>query len=471
MESSHAFRSKLSGITRCSGTSQIQVLRVMGLCLAALLFAGLWVVPAGAEECACINCHGSLEDVHGDFSHAAAPGSGPVVLFADNQHDDAGWTGPKPYFAVQVDCTICHNTNLPAVHGNDCATCHPSPYDTLGIWGKGCQQGGCHAFYHQDSAKAHWQYEDTSDSANNCDACHVTSVSGVDQSACLNCHAAYVSGDVTPPVTTSNVQPVYYGPATIAFSIMDNGKVGVGRTFYQLNGGPVTASGKYLYIAEPGDYNLVFWSKDQSGNTEAAPNAVSFTIIGDNTPPVTTSNAQPQGIYYQGTTITLSATDDSTQGVKTTYYQLNDGAIQSGTSVVVPATNGTIEYTLSFWSEDWAGNVEAKKSVSFTVISGGGTIRLVWANSDVSGSPCPGDPEANASWVIRSGSWSGTIVASGYDGCPNWSGVNDVAVPVSSTTPYFVIVDWWDSYGGYDDQTVFGNVYVTNPGQVVRLSY
>jgi hypothetical protein len=469
----------MASIKTCSAEG-VDVSRVRGLwpgqlvtvCLAALLLVGFWAAPGGAqEECVCISCHGTLDQVHGDFGHAAAPGSGMVTIFADNQHDYAGWTGPQPYFAVQVDCTICHNTELREVHGNDCATCHPTPYDTLGIWGKGCQQGGCHAFYHQDSAKAHWPFENTSDPANNCDACHVTSVSGVDQSACLNCHAAYVSGDVTPPVTTSNVQAVYDGPATIAFSIMDNGKVGVGRTFYQLNGGPVTAAGKYLYIAEPGDYQLIFWSKDQSGNTEAAPNSFFFTIIGDNTPPVTTSNAQPQGIYYQGATITLTATDESTQGVKTTYYQLNDGAIQSGTTVVVPATNGTIEYTLTFWSEDWAGNVEAKQSVSFTVISGGGTIRLVWGYSDMTASPCPGDPEANASWVIRRGSWSGSIVASGSGGCPNWSGVNDVAVPVSSTTPYFVIVDWWESYDGYYDQSWFGNIYVTTPGQLVRIGY
>jgi hypothetical protein len=65
---------------------------------------------------------------------------------------------------------------------------------------------------------------------------------------------------------------------------------------------------------------------------------------------------------------------------------------------------------------------------------------------------------------------SGTVVASGSGGCPNWSGVNDVAVPVSAT-PYFVIIDWWNSYDEYYDQTVFSSVPVTTPGQVVRLSY
>jgi hypothetical protein len=436
--------------------------------LAALLMIGSWAVPAGAQECACTPCHGTLEQVHGDFNHSAIPGSGAVLVFADRQHDSAAWNDPSPQYDVQVDCTICHNTDLPAVHGGDCATCHPTPYDTLGTWGKGCQQGGCHVVYHQDVSMAHDPWAEDSGPGSNCYLCHSASNFAVVQANCLNCHASYGSGDVTPPVTTSNAKALYDGPAPIAFSITDNGKVGVGRTFYRLNNGPVTAAGKYLFVAEPGDYQLTFWSKDQAGNTELAPNNIYFSIIEDKTPPVTTSNAQ--SVYYQGATITLAATDESTLGVKATYYQLNDGAIQSGTTVIVPATNGTIVYTLAFWSEDWAGNVETPTIVNFTVTSGGGIIRLVWGGSDVSGSPCPNDPEANASWAIRRGGMSGTLVGSGSGGCPNWSGVNDVSVAVS-TTPYYVIVDWWDSYGQYDDQTVFANIYVTTPGQLVRLSY
>jgi hypothetical protein len=168
--------------------------------------------------------------------------------------------------------------------------------------------------------------------------------------------------------------------------------------------------------------------------------------------------------------ITLTAPDESGEGVKTTYYRLNGGPIQTGTRVVVPATNGTIAYTLAFWSEDLSGNVETQNSASFAVTSGNGNIRLTWGNSDMYGSPCPDDPEANAAWTIRRGSQSGPVVASGFGGCPNWSGMDDVNVAVGNT-PYFVVVDWWDSYNGYDEQTVFLNVSVTTTGQVVRLSY
>jgi hypothetical protein len=439
------------------------------LLLTALLVVCIWAVPSIASECdgdTCISCHGC--NPHSDECVAAAPGSGPVAIFADTGHDDAGWVGEKPYFDILVDCTMCHNTDLPKVHGNDCATCHPTPNDTLGVYGGGCQQGGCHAFYHEDVVPAHAPFEDPFDPGNNCNVCHEPYGFVVTQLSCLNCHSAYTAGDGSPPVTTSHALDEYVGPARIDFSITDNGKVGVGRTFYRLDGGAVTAGGKNLFVGTPGQHTLEFWSKDQSGNTESAPNNVFFNITEDATPPATVSNAKSS--YYQGAVIDLTATDASTLGVKQTYYSLNGSAATTGTKVVIPPINGTIDYTLTFWSEDWSGNIETQNSVSFSVTSGTGTLRLVWGDSDVSGSPCPGDPEAWASWTIRKGGWSGPVVASGSGGCPNWDGVDDVTVPVGST-PYLVIIDWWDSQYGGDDQTTFSDVSLTTSGEVVRLSY
>jgi hypothetical protein len=435
--------------------------------LTALLVAGLWVAPSIAQECACTPCHGTLEEVHGNFDHTSTPGSGPVILFNDYTHDSANWTSPSPQFDVVVSCTTCHYTDLRPVHGNDCATCHPTPYDTLGIWGGGCQQGGCHSFYHTASTKGHMPFENVSDPANDCSRCHQPG-GEVTSSKCLNCHDEVVAEDLSPPTSTSNVQSTYDGPAKIDFLITDNGKVGVGRIFYKLDGGGTKAAGKSLVVEQTGSHSLEFWAMDQYGNQELATNTVLFSIVADDTPPVTTSNAQPT--YYQGAVITLTATDESTKGVKATYYSLNGGATQVGTTVVIPATPGTVTYTLIFWSEDWSGNVEAQNTVNFTVISGTGTIRLIWGASDTAGSPCPGDPEANAAWTIRRDSWTGPVVSTGYAGCPNWSGVNDVTVPAGSTL-YFVTVDWWDSYYGYDEQSAFANITVTTAGDTVKPNY
>lgn len=435
-----------------------------------LLVVGVWVAPSAASDCnqACIPCHGNPEDVHGSISHSATLGSGVVAIFPDNGHDDTAWVGDKPYFGIAVNCSICHNYDLPQVHGNDCATCHPTPYDTLGTWNRGCQQGGCHSTFHEKATTtAHAPFESSNDPGNDCSRCHTGDLGPVTQYQCLNCHAAYSPGDTTPPLTTSNAQATYYGAARIVFSIIDNGKVGVGRTFYRLDGGPVTA-GSELVVTAPGAHELEFWSKDQYGNTELAPNTVLFSIVEDTTPPVTTSNAQTA--YTQGATITLTATDNSPGGVKATYYRLDTGPVQTGTSVVIPATPGSITYTLVFWSEDWAGNVEAEKSVSFTVNSGGGTFRLIWGNSDVAGSPCApyGDEYFLMShWTVYRGAQK---MAEGWGYCPDWDGVDDVAVPVS-TTPHTVTIDWYDADVDGMEQSSYNNQYLTTPGQVITIRY
>jgi len=442
-----------------------------GLCHIDPLGAGPLVEPyetTAPSGGLCTVCH-DFNQIHGNVNHTATPGSGAVAIFADRTHDDAAWAygQPGPHFDIIVDCTLCHTSDLPAAHGNDCSTCHPSPYDSLSTWEGGCQQGGCHADYHGDIYAAHDPFESTYGGSNDCTICHASGWD-VPQSNCLNCHAGYGSGDRTPPVTGTDALAEYTGPARIRFSIQDNGKVGIGRTFYKLDGGPVIA-GAELFVSAPGAHTLEFWSVDQAGNIENQHKFVYFIVFADTAPPITTSNAL--STYYHGATITLGASDAGTLGVKQTYFRINDGPIQTGTRVSIPATSGTLTYTLRFWSEDWSGNIESPKQATFTVTGGTGKLRLVWGDSDRSGSPCAGDPEANAAWTIRRGTnWSSPIVASGSGSCPNWSGVNDVTLPVGPTG-YLVIVDWWDSYGGYDDQTVFANVKVTTPGQVIRLSY
>jgi hypothetical protein len=82
----------------------------------------------------------------------------------------------------------------------------------------------------------------------------------------------------------------------------------------------------------------------------------------DTTPPVTTSNA-PTAPVNQDTTVTFSATDNSS-GVAATYFTVNGGAQQTGNAAVFTA-DGT--YALQFWSVDKAGNVEQPKSATVTI--------------------------------------------------------------------------------------------------------
>jgi len=418
----------------------------------------------------CLICHthrdGFAFSLGPAVDHTSTPGSGYVVIFADDDHDDAGWIGPRPYFDVLVDCALCHTADLTAAHGQRCATCHPTPFNSLGTWNGGCSEGACHQTFHEDSIPAHWPFGDTFDPGNDCNRCHEPSRWTVEQTSCLYCHdGTYGAGDVTPPLTSSDAQATYIGPARIDFVITDEEKVGVGTTFYRLDGGG-TLTGPNLLVDATGTHALQFWSMDQAGNLEVSPTEVTFTIIEDTTPPTTTSNAYSS--YYHGANINLTATDTSTLGAKTTYYTLNDGPVQVGTTVVVPAVSGVISYELVFWSEDWSGNLEDPKTASFTVTSGTATLRLVWGDSDT-GSP-PANPDDWSAWEIRLGGSSGYLIASGGNGNPGWSGVDDVVVPVNRT-PYHISIDWWDSYYGWDDNTTFPSVLADTPDEIIRLSY
>ncbi len=82
----------------------------------------------------------------------------------------------------------------------------------------------------------------------------------------------------------------------------------------------------------------------------------------DVTAPATTSNA-PQGWVDRGTVVNFTATDDSS-GVAGTYFTVDGGTQQAGTSVALP-TSGT--HTLTYWSVDKAGNTEQAHSVSVNV--------------------------------------------------------------------------------------------------------
>jgi hypothetical protein len=207
---------------------------------------------------------------------------------------------------------------------------------------------------------------------------------------------------------------------------------------------------------------------DQAGNVESPPKTASFTITADSTPPVTTSNTQ--ATYTGNANITLTATDNGTAGVQATYYQIDGGPVQTGTSVFVPRVgSGSQPHTLTFWSVDYSGNVESATTENFTIV-GLGTIRLVWWDADVNPSHAPGANEW-ANWTIRAGGSSGPIVASG-SGTGPWDGVDDELVPVSAT-PYYVYTyyQYWDGSIFEQDSTIFPNVVVDTPGQVVTVHY
>lgn len=88
--------------------------------------------------------------------------------------------------------------------------------------------------------------------------------------------------------------------------------------------------------------------------------------IDDDEAPVTTLSATPAsdtaGWNRTAVSVALEASDASS-GVRATYYRLNSGPAVTYAGPVSVSAQGT--NTLAYWSQDWAGNVEASRTASF----------------------------------------------------------------------------------------------------------
>ncbi len=240
------------------------------------------------------------------------------------------------------------------------STIHLYPSDNPGGWGV------AHTYYSLDYGAP---VEGTSFGTGPTGAHHVEwySVDAAgNQEAVNKADYSVMGADLTPPITTSNAQDSYVGPANISLTATDGPYgSGVRITYYEIDGGPQTA-GTQLTVSAPQygstAHTLYFWSVDNAGNTEAT-NTANFTVaaLPDTTPPLTLSDAK--STYAVPGLITLTPTD-SGWGVAHTYYQL-DGAMRvDGTQI---RTGGPGDHTLVFWSVDRAGNTESHKTVTYHV--------------------------------------------------------------------------------------------------------
>ncbi|NOV04746.1 cadherin-like beta sandwich domain-containing protein [Paenibacillus planticolens] len=122
----------------------------------------------------------------------------------------------------------------------------------------------------------------------------------------------------------------------------------------------------HLYYFKAGNYDQTA----MNGNVNYIPyTVVQFNSLNvyhaptvDNTPPVTTDNA-PANWVNNDVTVTLTASD-SGSGVHATYYTVDGGAQQTGTTVTISA-EGT--HTLTYWSVDKAGNIEVAHTATVQI--------------------------------------------------------------------------------------------------------
>jgi large repetitive protein len=124
---------------------------------------------------------------------------------------------------------------------------------------------------------------------------------------------------------------------------------------------------------------------NNAGLTTTAASAPGVNI--DKTAPNTTVTAPPA---WNESDVTLTLVpNDGLSGVVSTFYKLDAGSQQSGTSIAVTAAGN---HTLQFWSVDRAGNTEATRSVAFGIDKTSPTIGHTqsplanddgWNNGDV----------------------------------------------------------------------------------------
>jgi len=124
---------------------------------------------------------------------------------------------------------------------------------------------------------------------------------------------------------------------------------GVKEIHYAINQGTekiVTGSSASFTLIENGTHSIAYWAVDNAGNIEATNYA---TVKIDKVAPVTT-------LTRSGGQITLSATD-AHSGVSKTKVQVNGGAVADYTGAFPDSV-----HTVTYWSEDVAGNVEVAKT-------------------------------------------------------------------------------------------------------------
>ena len=171
--------------------------------------------------------------------------------------------------------------------------------------------------------------------------------------------------DTSAPVTTVIGSDGLWHRLPVTLTLVaDDGPAGSGvaRTEFRVDGAAWTA-GTSVTVAAPADHTndgvhtVRYRSVDALGHVEAT-RSVEVKI--DTLAPSTSDDA-PVLPRATDVTVTLTA-NDARSGVAQTWYRLDRGAWQVGTSVLVPTSLGDGIHVIDYYSVDVAGNVEVARS-------------------------------------------------------------------------------------------------------------
>jgi len=154
---------------------------------------------------------------------------------------------------------------------------------------------------------------------------------------------------------TAGLNGWYKSNVTVKLKATDNnGGSGVKEIRISVDGTLSTVAGSTAapVVTGNGIHSVSFYATDVSGNTE---NTKSETIKIDTVKPVTALISEPRGTWF-----TLDASD-ATSGIATTKYAIDGAASQPYIGKVNLDGN---RHTITFYSEDKAGNIETTNIVS-----------------------------------------------------------------------------------------------------------
>ena len=120
-------------------------------------------------------------------------------------------------------------------------------------------------------------------------------------------------------------------------------------------------------MTEDGSHTVTFWSEDKAGNMETAGSPLTFSV--DRTAATTkvVNPISPATGWFvtSGIPFAFEAVDAGS-GISATYYAIDGSAARTyGEPFTEDLSTGT--HTVTYWSEDLAGNAEAKRSFEVSV--------------------------------------------------------------------------------------------------------
>ena len=163
--------------------------------------------------------------------------------------------------------------------------------------------------------------------------------------------------DTTPPTTTATPSARGWtkGDVTVTLEATDTGGSGLQPTYWQIDSGAVeTYAADNQPLLTSSAQTLTYWSTDNAGNKEPD-NTLGAQI--DKIAPTTTATPSASGWTKGDVTVTLDATDTGGSGLQATYWQIDNGAVETYAADNQPLLTSSAQ-TLTYWSTDNAGNTE-----------------------------------------------------------------------------------------------------------------